>query len=94
LAADGYYLVSGADGTPSGIAGKCYSPCQTCDVTPNFCLSCKPGYTINGSTCFSDKVAYYTMVFNLPIIFNDDDSFEIAYGKICNNIGYFRTTIC
>ena len=28
------------------------------------------------------------------MIFDESDSFDIAYGKICNNIGYFRTTIC
>jgi hypothetical protein len=72
----------------------CASPCKTCDFTPNFCLSCNEGYAIAGSTCFSKKAAYYSITFNFPTIFNENDSFDVAYGKVCNNIGYFRTTIC
>lgn len=93
-AEEGYFLVSGAENIPTGMVALCASPCRTCDFTPNFCLSCEEGYAIAGSTCFSKKAAYYTMTFNLPMIFDENDSFDIAYGKICNNIGYFRTTIC
>lgn len=34
------------------------------------------------------------MVFNYPSIFNNDDSFDVAYGKILLNFGAFRGLIC
>lgn len=44
--------------------------------------------------CFSNKVIIHTMTFNLPSIFNNNDTYEIAYGKILRNIGYLKNLIC
>lgn len=34
------------------------------------------------------------MVFNNPSIFNNDDSYEVSYGKILLNFGLFRKLLC
>jgi hypothetical protein len=39
-------------------------------------------------------VVYYKVTFSFNAIFSDSDSFDVAYGKVCNSIGYFRNTIC
>jgi hypothetical protein len=44
--------------------------------------------------CFSAKAIYYSMVFNFASIFNSNDSYSVAYGKILRNIGYLKDTIC
>ena len=81
-ASAGYYLTANPDGTYNGGTQQCKSPCATCVSDPNFCLSCIDGYTIDGSSCFSDKQIAYQMIFNYPTIFNSDDSYQVAYGKI------------
>jgi hypothetical protein len=65
----GYYLTSGSDGLYNGMTGICASPCLTCDNNPNFCISCVTDYYINGSACFSTKMAQFSMVFSYPGIF-------------------------
>jgi proprotein convertase subtilisin/kexin type 5 len=94
LAASGYYLTTTSDNSFSGQTAKCSFPCLTCDMNPNFCLSCVTGYSITGTLCFSNNMAVVAIVFNLPSIFGNNDTFDVAYGKVLNNIGYFRTTIC
>jgi hypothetical protein len=94
LAASGYYLTTTSDGSFSGQTRNCSFPCLTCDLSPNFCLSCVTGYSITGTMCFNNNIAQVTIIFNMPSIFGSTDSFDVAYGKVLNNIGYFRTTIC
>lgn len=76
------------------MTAKCTSPCKTCEINSNFCLTCNDGYVINGSMCFSTKVVYYSMVFNFANVFNANDSYSVAYGKILNKIGYLKNLIC
>ena len=72
-AEDGHYLLFGADGAYNGQTGTCNSPCLTCTSTPDFCLSCVADYFLNGSACFSNRLASHSMTFTHPELFDTND---------------------
>ena len=53
-ASDGNYLIVNIDGSNSGHASACSSPCLTCSFSQDYCLACITGYNISGSVCQSN----------------------------------------
>jgi hypothetical protein len=90
-ASDGYYTTVDKNLAPDGGIQKCISPCANCHGGSNFCLSCIEGYAIDGSSCFSKKQIKYEMTFKYPSIFNDYDSYDIAYQKLMAKINEFKS---
>lgn len=74
-AQSGYYLLTSTDGSYSGQTKACTSPCLTCVNTPDFCLSCVSGFSLDGTTCFSNKYATYKATFYFDTIFARTDSY-------------------
>lgn len=73
---------------------QCTSPCASCTLNPNYCLSCVAGYAIDGFSCFSTKQIGCSMTFNYPTVFNAGDSQPVIYGKMMFGFINFRSLLC
>lgn len=61
-AAPGYYVTLANDGSYSGSIALCYTLCATCTDKAEFCTTCIPEYTLQGSTCIQNLNLATTLV--------------------------------